>query len=358
MPLGTFEELSEITKIPKSSLYDIARRLEKLVTVSAQLNLDRLGLEVIDVFLKANKAKKVSYLEKIGQTHPYVSYYARIYGTYSGIYMQFRIPLGTISLIKYFFQMLKNEDHIEEFTILHLGNEISYSTVNVKAWDIESLTWKFSWKDWFDIPVKNPSRKTLQIGSKEKIIPSSGIEGKNSLTWLQSKDIWTISLIFANARRKNIEIKEELLKKNWKVNDSTLSRRLKHIKKEYISGYRVQVDTHLFDVVNTVLIWGQGSEEELIKIRQRFETSKIPFISTLKISNYTLYWYIHLPTFHLSELLYQLRLILDEIYFFYVDYPRAQLYSLDSDAWDETTHAWKQSEDYFCNDVKRIVDAE
>jgi len=354
-PLATYDALSEFTQIPKSTVFEIAKKLEKLIFVTAQIDLDSLGLELVDVFVKADKAGKVSYLEYIGQNHPFVSYYSRIYGTYSGIYLQFRIPKGTISLLSYFFQLLKNQDYVEDFTMLQLGNRINYTTVDVNAWDFKSLTWKFSWRDWFDIPTDQDEKN--KNNNRNRNIQNKNIQNKNinnnhnKLSWLQSRDIAILSTIFYNVRRSNISIKEELIRNEWEINDSTLSRRLKHIKEDYVSGYRVQINGRLFDLVNTILIWGHGSEEELRRIQRRIESHPIPFISTFKIENFTMYWYIHLPTYHLSELLYNLRIILDEIHFFYVDYPRAKSYSLDPKAWVESKHEWNTKKDYFCGKV-------
>ncbi|MHA1672226.1 MAG: winged helix-turn-helix transcriptional regulator [Promethearchaeota archaeon] len=332
-PFATYEELALATDIPKTTVYEITKKLESShsFTVVAHPNLPQLGLETIDVFLEADKVHKIQYLEKLALIHPYIAYYARIFGTYSGMYFQFKIPRGTVDLIQNLLQIMKNTDHIDRFTLLHYTTPPINTTFDFHAWNPVNLSWKFSWKQWFGIPASDTENSVAENGSGA----DSDVK-----SWLQKRDIAIINQLAYNARRPNTKIRDELSKSKWTINDSTLSRRLKLIKRECISSYRLQIDPRIFDLVNTVLIWGYGTADNIRQMAQRMQSHPIPFLSYLKAENYSFYWYIHLPTYHMSDLLYFLRPIMDEIHLFYVDYPRAINFTMDTDTYNETTKSW------------------
>ena len=220
---------------------------------------------------------------------------------------------------------------------------------DLTKWNFENLSWNFDWKNWFEQPsgleneIKNESKKEIQQDYDVK-------------SWIKQKGIDCLELCFARWRRPNTKIKQELNAKGWDFNDSLLSRRRKKLENESITGYKVQINPHLFDIVNTVLIWGYGPEQELKLLNQKVKTSPAPFYSVFNSEKFTLYWYIHLPTHQLSDLLHILQDKLYELHFMYVDYPKAQVYSLDPDAFDETTHDWIQSKDFVVDDVLSKVD--
>jgi len=92
-------------------------------------------------------------------------------------------------------------------------------------------------------------------------------------------------------------------------------------------------------------------EKELQNIKTRMELNPIPFQSTLRIENFKLFWYLHLPTTHMSDLLFYLRPKLVEFHLNYIDHPRTKTYLLNTEAWDEKKQTWKIDEDYCINQV-------
>ncbi len=347
-PLATFDELASMTNLSKSVVFGIVKKLEgppnsiPYFSVKGYPHLYNLGLEFVDVIVKADSEKKLQMIKKVGDKHPYITYYSRTYGDVNGMFIQFQNPIGSINLIQILFQKMKNIDYIDDFSILQFSIPPIYSAIKIEAWDSEFLSWHFSWKDWFEKDVSstdltsNHSLKRLNVPGSVK-------------SWIKQQDIAILGEIFWNARRKNSEMIAKLKTRGWEFSVPTFSRRLKMVKKECIDTQRVFINPKSFDILNTFLIWGYGDEKELQKIKTKMESFPIPFISTLKIESYKLYWYLHLPTTQMSDLLFYLRPILPELHLNFIDYPRTKIYLLDPDNWDDKKLNWRIDED-FCID--------
>lgn len=351
-PLATFDELAFMTDLSKSVVFGIVKKLEgptnstPYFSVKSYPHLYNLGLEIVDVIVKADSEKKLQFIKKVGDVHPYITYYNRTFGDVNGMFIQLRSPIGSINLICILFQKLKNFGYIDDFSIIHFLSRPIYSAIKIDAWDPEFLSWHFSWKDWFEKEAVSPP---VSSNPPLKQIEASGSGSVKS--WIKQQDIAIIGELLWNARRKNSEMITRLKSRGWEISVPTFSRRLKMVKEECIDKHRVFINPKTFDIFNTFLIWGYGDEKELQKIKTRMENYQIPFISTLKIDSYKLYWYLHLPTSHMSDLLFCLRPKLQELHFNYIDYPRTKTYLLDTDAWDEKKQNWRIDEDFCINQV-------
>ena len=349
-PLATFDELASMTDIPKSVVFGIVKKLEgppnsiPYFQVKALPHLHNLGLERVDVIVKANSEKKLQIIKKVSDEHPYIVFYNRTYGDVNGMLIQFENPIGSINLIQNLFQKLKNIGHIDDFNILKYSLPTVYSSIKIDAWDSEYLSWRFSWKDWFE---KNNSSAPLTSNNSPNKFEAPG----STKSWIKKQDIAIIGELTWNARRKNSEMIAKLKTRGWEISVPTFSRRLKKVEEECIETHRTYINPINFDVLNTFLIWGYGDEEELQKIKTRMEIHPIPFLSTLKIDGYKLYWYLHLPTSQMSDLLHYLRPKLPELHLNYIDSPRTQTYLLNADAWDEKKQEWIVDEDFYINQV-------
>ena len=349
-PLATFDELHRETNISKSTVFTIVKKLEgrsntiPYFSVKDLPHLHNLGLEFVNVIVKADSEKKLQFIKKICSEHPYTTLFNRTFGDVNGMFVQLRNPIGSINLIQILFQKLKNFGYIDDFSILPFTSHPMYSKIKIDAWDSEYLSWHFSWKEWFE---KNINSSPLT--SNNPIIQSE--KSGSAKSWLKRQDIAIIGELTWNARRKNSDMIDRLKKRGWEITGPTFSRRLKMVKDECIDSHRTYLHPKNFDILNTFLIWGYGDEEELQKIKTRMELDPIPFISTLRIENFKLFWYLHLPTTHMSDLLCYLRPKLQEIHLNYIDSPRTQTYLLNVNAWDEKKQNWITDEDFCINQV-------
>ncbi|WP_457556547.1 hypothetical protein [Candidatus Harpocratesius sp.] len=338
--------MAGLTKIPKTTVYDIVQKLQPAFWVSAIPNLRNLGLTTYDIFSEVNSLSNLHFLEKMGRIHPYIYYFARIYGKITGIYFQFRSPIGSGDNLELLFRELKFQNKIENFSFLHFSKPFNITPFDLRYWSPENYSWNFEWKKWFQISISEDFSNPIK---NQKFRVKS---------WIQRRDIALLNKLVVNARRPNTKLKEELRKQNYDINDSTLSRRRKKLETEVISGYKVQIDPKLFDIVNTVLIWGYGPEEELKLIHHRTILHPIPFYSVFNYEKFTIYWYLHLPTHQLSDLLHILQEKLYELHFVYVDYPKAEVFSFDPDGFNEDLHEWNQSVDFIVHDVLKKINKE
>jgi hypothetical protein len=236
--------------------------------------------------------------------------------------------------------------NIDDFSIQKFSSQPIYSTIKINTWDSEFLSWHFDWKDWFEKEtISSPSYINHSLKQND-------VHRRESVkSWIKQQDIAIIGELIWNARRKNSDMIAKLKTRGWEISGPTFSRRLKMVKENCIKTHRAFINPINFDILNTFLIWGYGEEEELQRIKTRMDLHPIPFISNLKIDGYKLFWYLHLPTSQMSDILFYLRPRLQELHLNYIDSPRTQTYLLNTDAWDEKNQKWRIDDDFCINQV-------
>ncbi|MBN1330855.1 MAG: hypothetical protein JXA54_15385 [Candidatus Heimdallarchaeota archaeon] len=260
--------------------------------------------------------------------------------------MQFNIPIGSYNLIIELFEILKKRNQINDFIILPFQNaEPIFTTPNLDHWNATTNKWKFNWDEWFSDQVKKRTRK--ELSSQQPGIVKE---------WLTQAYIGIIHHLGKNARRKNTEIMDDLKKDNFEFTPQTFSRHIKRVKKYCIKDYRVYLTPTIFDLYSTVLIWGSANKDILQDLESRIIQKPIPFSSTFKTKGENLFWYLHLPPSHLSNLLFNLRKKLIDMRFNYIDYNRATSFLPWPPTFDETKKDWKIDRDFLITDVIKELD--
>ena len=89
----------------------------------------------------------------------------------------------------------------------------------------------------------------------------------------------------------------------------------------------------------------------LQELYSRMIEKPIPFRSTMKVSNEDLFWYVRMPSSHLSSLLSKLHVNMDEFNVCLMDYSTSFLYSIWPDTLDEENHEWRKDWDFMVGDV-------
>lgn len=339
-PFITFEDLAQKTEISKTVVFRTLKKLEDPVLQPPYLkivaipNLPALNLENIDVFIEAERPDEIKTVLSLCQEHPYIWYYARCYGKINGFLIQYRIPLGTRPQIKELLDILKIKHLIRNFYTLDFAGNALHTHPQVKNWDFETLSWNFNWKDWF-----HKTKKKNQIPLK------NNIEDQNTLN-LQKMDLMILRELLRNSRRKNIDIIQKLKTYNYEISPQQFSKKANRLKKEFIAAYRAEIHPETIDILNSVLLWGRGEPDQIQNIADKLNINAIPFHSTLKHYKTFIYWYIHISTVQLSELLLSLRPLLSELHFFFIDFPHSKTYLLETDNFDEKTKKWIQTDQF------------
>lgn len=345
-PLATFDDLSIITGYAKSVVFGIMKQLSSpkdqpsYFCVVGHPNLHALGLEVVDVFVHANSSTQISNLFKICRAHPYTIVFAPCYGATNGALVQFRIPLNAKSLIADLFFKLKEKKVIQDFQIPSFGAKSTYTSIDVKFWDFPSFRWNFDWKEWFSLELsqKLPEQKSPgKIGSVK--------------SWLKKRDIAILAQLTDNARNKKIEMISALKQQGFDFTPQTFSRRLKRVKDECITKYRVFMDLASFDLLNCIIILGKGDKKIIQELSQRVISHQIPFHSVFKSEKSRFFWYLYLPTTHTADLLFYLRPLLTDLKMYYIDQPRSQAFLPWAETFDEKQEDWRVGQKFMVDDV-------
>jgi DNA-binding Lrp family transcriptional regulator len=343
-PLATIEELAKRTNTSRPT---IAKRLNELSTkkkqyysVGPQLNYWKLGLEPVDVILETESISSIFRLEEIATLHPYTAYRGRCYGAKNGILMQYRTPQGSRRLIQKMIKALEKEDIITAYRFLPSGKGPAlYTSMNLLGWDPKSFTWRFDWNKWF----KKPSRPLIWKDHSS--------ESGSALSWLTKRDVSILSELMVNSRRKQTELISALKKVKVSITPQTLSRRLKLLQNECISGYRVSYDPAAFDIYNNAVIVGKGNSDYIHRLASRVRKYPIPFDSTLHLSDDELFWYVRLQASHMSSLLTNLYMNLNEMDVYLVDYSHAMQYYIWPETYDEDNQCWREDEEFMIDSV-------
>lgn len=347
IPLGTYDQLSEKVGLAKSVVYGYVQELaewpgtgESYFVVAANPHLENLGLQLVDVLVEADSEPKLEAVERICQKHPYTVYRARCFGDTNGMLTQFRIPIGNTGKIEELFGKASKRGVCDDFKILpFVDSTPTYTTMDIDHWNHDIGHWEFNWEKWFSEEAKlNQPTETKQALGSEK-------------SWLSREDIIIIRELTKNARQKNKDIMATLKKAGIEMTSQAFSRKLARIKKRCINGYRVQINPFAFDSYNPVLIWGEGKIEDIQSLQARISKNPIPFTSTFKTDDGNLFWYLHLPATHLSDLLFHLRPILHDLRFNHIDYVRSSTYYLWPETFNEKEHDWKNDSNFMIDSV-------
>ncbi|MEA2071793.1 MAG: helix-turn-helix domain-containing protein [Asgard group archaeon] len=177
-PLGTYAELSERTGFTKYMVHNLLSDLEswgkdkkRCFTVVANLDLENLGLELVDVLVKASEEEQLQTLEKLCSEHPYTIYRGRVYGgDQLGLLIQFRQPVNSLNHLDDLLHQLLAKDLINDYEILPFTKVKSfYTTPNIDYWVPKNNTWKFNWHNWFkQTPRKVHLPQELEPSGKVK----------------------------------------------------------------------------------------------------------------------------------------------------------------------------------------------
>ncbi len=303
--------------------------------VVPDFNEDALNMRTVDVFFDTPDYDSLCRVERICDSHPYTKYRARCYGGFSQVFAQFRVPKRTEPLLEEYFQELKCEEVFQDFQILSTMSVESIFTVpRLEYWDIDLLSWNFDWSEWLESPI-NPS---------SSIRPSPTVDSK--LGFLSRDDVYILSILPRGVRRKQKEMISELKEQGVSFTSQDFSRRLKMLNDHFISRYHVYVDIAAFDLYTNVIITASCSPAFSQDLKDRLTTNPLPFRSTLKISDDFFFWYLRMPSSHLSELVHFLHPNVHSLRMSNVDYTQTEVYILWPEAFNEESKKWITEESF------------
>lgn len=336
-PLATVTELVERVEGSKPT---VIKRLSYLkennyYQVKALLNLHNMGFDTVEVFLDTTNFKAVERLERLATNHPYTSYRSRCFGSHNGLYLQFRTPIGTRDMIEEVIKTLTDEGVVASHRILPIGDEPTItSSMKLDGWNPVSMSWKFDWKKWFEsdydaVKIRKPKDEPGKV-----------------LNWITKNDMHILQQLMKGAKRSNTDMIRAIEENGVSFTPQTFGRRLRIVDEGCVDKYRVSFNPLAFDIITNILISGEGKNKYLREIFSKMSSNPIPFESTMRVTQSNLFWVVRMPPTHLSSLLSNLHLNLDNMNVTIIDYSNSFLYAIWPETLDEDNHTWRQDREF------------
>ncbi|MFX0067179.1 MAG: hypothetical protein ACFFC7_34035 [Candidatus Hermodarchaeota archaeon] len=357
-PLGTYKELAKALEVTpptaKARLQKISEKLDPksdpnipTILVQADLDLQALGLEFINVLVRTTSLKHILLLEKAFYQHPHTAYHVRCMGKNQGLFLQFRLPTGTFPKIQEFFSIIQQEmpDLVEGIHFLPARELSVYTKFNLEIWDEEEKTWKFNWKEWISKIDMMPSE--FDVSSDSDLI----------LDHLTSLDLQILQELTWNARRKNIDL-IKVLSTEYRQNDNTdkgsiepyqMTRRLQYLNENAILGYRVEPNWKVFNIFDSLLFFCRTTEDLAYKWANLLKIYPVPFKSTFQIIKEGFFWYIACSSAQFSEINELIWEYAPDFDFYLLDYRSSAVYPIWWEIFDEKSKTWRTDDEFMIN---------
>ncbi|NHJ85559.1 MAG: winged helix-turn-helix transcriptional regulator [Asgard group archaeon] len=311
---------------------DLLKNGKSYYNVFAHLLPETLELEIVDVLIEINNIEDVEYFEQhVCYNHPYTLFRIRCFGSFNGLYVQFRIPKNSQPLLITMLEELKKRKRIQSFLIPKIIPEAKtiYTKSNLANWEANLMRWNFDWDGWLKKLQKIDSNRIF-VEKEESILPK-----------LDELDIALLQEISTSARRKNTEIMDSLQLNKTEVGlQQKISRKLKFLDKEVVSQYRVFLRWETFEIYNSFYVICECEDSTANKLQNLLIKDPIPFESTFKITEKGYIWYIRCPASHFSNIATIIWQSSSKAHFYYLDYKKSEFYGLWKGAFDSTQHNW------------------
>ena len=310
--------------------------------VHADLRVHRLGLEIDDFLLHVNSFDALSKLERYCDEHPYTLYRARVYGGgVQGLLVQFRQLDEALKHLEDALEELKNAgiiQDIRELPTLRRQYGSTYTTPRLDAWDSQTMSWNFDWKDCWD---KAPSE---EVETPQAPTSAERLD-------LDMLDVRLLEELTKDARQKNTDIIKNLgMDKNKMGVQQKVSSKIKRLDQEAIESYRVFINWTHFDVYNTSLILAKAHEDVSNRLLAHLRNDPFPFESGIRKTGEGFVWSVRMPPAHLSELVALVWQISENYEILNIDYRNSEFYGLWAQVFDNEKQDWRTEMD-FCLDA-------
>ncbi|HUT79940.1 MAG TPA: AsnC family protein [Candidatus Bathyarchaeia archaeon] len=334
-PLASASTIAKAIKLSTPTVItrlDLLKQDKSYYSVCADLLPDTLDLEIIDVFIEIENIENLTYFENhICYNHPYTLFRIRCFGSFNGLFVQFRIPKSSHDILLDLLDYLKKENKIQNYfipTIIPSALSI-YTRANLKNWEPNMMRWNFDWKVWSK-KLDTADSKRIQRSVKKSVISK-----------FDSLDISLLQEITMSARRKNTEIMDsQKMDKNEIGLQQKISRKLKFLAENVVSQYRVFLRWEAFEIYNSFLVISECNNLTANRLQNLLFKDPIPFESTFRLTETGFLWYLRCPASHFSHISELLWRICKKIKFYYLDYKNSEFYGLWKGAFDLSTNQW------------------
>ncbi len=322
----------------------IKSRIEKLKAAGmlrqpiALIKPEKMGLKRKHIFASVPNLEALEKLERSGDIHPYTRYRVRTFGGTFGMYMQYEIPPSTDSLLREFFQILKEKDVVENFKIYSSTGLRTVSYPNLDKFNQEDLTWKFDWESWFN-ELKNSSytikRPKIEEMDKSNYKPIH----LNILSELSYED----------GTHTQSELKEK-----FKLSKTETHRQYSKVVDQYVDRFRLLYDRKSFNLTESYLALANLVDNKTQgQIYNQVLENPPPFhFRTDFLENANLIMWGNMSTSQADQFAFSTWKALEnvEIYVLSTQGSRSRLYYFHPNNFDFDKHDWIKTREYIVSD--------
>ncbi|MFX0113840.1 MAG: AsnC family transcriptional regulator [Candidatus Hodarchaeota archaeon] len=353
-PLASYKALAAELQISPPTA---KRRLEQLILaidpdapegegtiVSADLNLQALEMQIVDIFLNLDTHQNLVDIERLISEYPYAAYRVRHFGPTRGLYIQVRQPYSAREILLELLNLLKKAAMVESFSIPQLIGAPVRNLPKLAAWQPNSLTWDFDWRFW---------EEALESSSDAPYGLNSADEGKSYLHRVQTIDIGILTMLTENARQTQAYMLERLPKVMSQHSDvqdiapRTFSRHVQFVRDHLVTSYRVHLDWRAFDINQAILFEGVAARNFVGRLYNHLATSNFPFASIFRLTSENSFtWYIRTSPAHFSKAIDFLWKNCSDLQIHFLDYASSFMYYFWPKTWNPETRTWKVSRNF------------
>jgi len=362
-PIATLSQISEQINLSVSNTSTHLKRLiQKRIFrgVHADFNISALELEIYDFFFTIKEKRNLLLIEEqFSHHHPYILYRTRCSGKQNGLFVQFRAPKNTLNTIIEVAETLVRKRVIEDYHYLPRNPDVKALRVksSLRYWNPAKKTWEFDWALW-----KEGYRTASHSPS---LIPK--LSSNSILQQLSELDIKLLAELSMDARKKNVEMVQNIGIEEVSGLMQKVSRRVRFLKERAIEDYRVFLHWPFFDLYQYIAIRGHCNSNISKKIYSYLAAGQgkpsadeaeiyFPFTSLYYLmKDGGFFWYVRAPPSHTSEFLDFIWEVCPDYELYLFDYKTSQIYGLWAEAFDWEKHQWKTSHEFLVGEVLKHI---
>jgi len=345
-PFISITKLSEMLKLSRPTVKKRMENLKKQGILGKPIALyqpENLGLERKHVFAEVTSQDDLKKLEKACEEHPYTRYRARTFGGVFGLYMQFEIPPNTLHLLNEFIQRLQDNKYLTEFKILESSGRRTVSFPDLNKFNVDSLTWDFSWNKWFK-SLKSYSSKIYEPEKKE-----------TDYSIYKPQHFQVLRKISSDASINQSELKDAL-----GLSKTETHRSYKFVMDKYIDRVRLIYDRESFNLTETYLaISSFIGEEKQAQIYNQMKENPPPFhISVDMLENYGIIIWGNMSTSQATDFAFSAWKALNNAYIYILNTKKggSRMYWFYPNNFDFDKQYWKISREYMIEEPLSKID--
>ncbi|TFG15461.1 winged helix-turn-helix transcriptional regulator [Candidatus Thorarchaeota archaeon] len=291
-------------------------------------NPSKLGLERQHVVFQGIRDRKaLNNIKRVCDEHPYTHYRVMAYADGAAVYAQFDVPAAATTAMREFYNRIGKTELVESIFIQPTAFS-SETKADFQNWDINESKWEIEYGTKSKTGERQSRVESIWVsflnGWERKPLQAEKIERVHDFDLLDMQLLREITI--------NSQPKIKALGDVYSRDPTTISRRLKRLKRLVAHDEVLYYDRSVFDLTYPQLIMGRfksGSELDAASLHGFIQSEALPFLCKATFDEETFCLYLTTPPSfapefsefiweHASQVrVYQLQLDSSFTYYFY-----------------------------------------